>query len=198
MFIFDVKLHHSGRRSSDNCECDERINTSKWSFKILSVFVCVCVCVPTTLHCFLLINAIITGRNEVVAKVIFLHLSVILFTEGCLPQCMLGYHTPRSRHPPEADTPWSRHPHRADPLRRQKTPWSRHPPRADTPQSRHPPGSGLRHLSGRYASYWNAFLFWSATWSRVWLQLTSSTRSRCKKRSNTSKHFDIILNLCKI
>ena len=39
---------------------------------------------------------------------------------GCLPQCMLGYHTP---HPPGADTPWSRHP-----------PGSRHPPT----QSRHP------------------------------------------------------------
>ena len=24
---------------------------------------------------------------------------------GCLPQCMLGYHTPGSRHPPQADTP---------------------------------------------------------------------------------------------
>ena len=42
-----------------------------------------------------------TGRNEVVAKVIFLHLFVILFTGECLPQCMLGYPPPRSRHPPE-------------------------------------------------------------------------------------------------
>ena len=33
-------------------------------------------------------------------KVIFLHLSVILFTGGCLPQCMLGY-----TQPPWADTP---------------------------------------------------------------------------------------------
>ena len=61
---------------------------------------------------------IITGRNEVVAKVMFLLVSVILSTGGrCLPQCMLGY-------PPGADTPQGRH----------------HPPRADiTPQSRHPP-----------------------------------------------------------
>ena len=36
----------------------------------------------------------------IVAKVIFLHLSVILFTGG-LPQCMLGYHTP----PDQADPP---------------------------------------------------------------------------------------------
>ena len=52
-------------------------------------------------------------------KVIFLHVSVILFTGwGDLPHCMLEYtppdqrqtpprgrHTPRTRHPPGADTP---------------------------------------------------------------------------------------------
>ena len=47
---------------------------------------------------------IFTGRNEVVAKVIFLHLSVILFTGGRLPQCMLGYH-PLGADPPRADPP---------------------------------------------------------------------------------------------
>ena len=56
---------------------------------------------------------------------------VILFTGGCLPQCMLGYHTPLEQTPPpRADTPpGSRHPPGAD-----TPPWSRHPPR-----SRHPP-----------------------------------------------------------
>ena len=61
---------------------------------------------------------VITGRNEVVAKVIFLHLSVILFTGGwfCLSACWdttppeqtpLGPDPPGSRHttPPGADTP---------------------------------------------------------------------------------------------
>ena len=86
---------------------------------------------------------------------------------GCLPQCMLGYHTPQeqtpppprgrhhprnrhpqSRHPPqEADTPThprSRHPPEADTPWVQTPPRSRHPPkkqtspRADTPQSRPP------------------------------------------------------------
>ena len=38
-----------------------------------------------------------------------------------LPQCMLGYHPPRSRHPPGADPPRSR-PH-----------WNRPPPREQTP-----------------------------------------------------------------
>ena len=76
----------------------------------------------------------ITGRNEVVAKVIFLHLSVILFTGGGLPQCMLGYHQ-KPQAPPS------------------RPPRSRYlpPPReAD---------SIIRSMSDRYASYWNAFLF---------------------------------------
>ena len=89
---------------------------------------------------------------------------------GGLPQCMLGYQhqssweqTPRSR-PPSRHTPQSRHP-----------PGTRHPPGPDTPlgpdtppgADTHPPeqtppreaDSGIRSTSGRYASYWNAFLF---------------------------------------
>ena len=88
---------------------------------------------------------IITGRNEVVAKVIFLHLSVILFTGGCLPQCMLGCHPPQSRpslgaDPPRADTPLeqttpkSRHPPEQTPL------WSRYPP-SRHPQTKYTPGT---------------------------------------------------------
>ena len=54
---------------------------------------------------------------------------------GVLPKCMLEYHTPPEQTPPEQT----------------------HPPRADTP----PPGpdSSIRSTSGRYASYWNAFLY---------------------------------------
>ena len=68
---------------------------------------------------------------------------------GCLPQCMLGYHTP----PPGADTPLG-----ADNTPEQTPPRSRHPqsrhppgsdtPQADTPQSRHPPP--LAEHAGRY------------------------------------------------
>ena len=61
----------------------------------------------------------ITGRNEVVAQVIFLHLIVILFTGGGWCQCP----------PPGPGTPRT----------------TRY-----TPQ--------IRSTSGRYASYWNAFL----------------------------------------
>ena len=65
-----------------------------------------------------LIN-IFPPANEVRLKVMFLHLSVILFTcGGCLPHCMLGYTPPRGQTPPEqtlprADTLLGRH-HPAD------------------------------------------------------------------------------------
>ena len=90
-----------------------------------------------------IVISIFTVRNEV-AKVMFLQASVCpqgLGVRGCLPQCMVGYHTPcpRSMDPPSADTPLEQTP-RAD------TPWSRHHPGADTPmqtppRSRHPPGA---------------------------------------------------------
>ena len=77
------------------------------------------------------------------AKVTFLQASVILSTEGCLPQCMLGYHTPRSRHPLGADTPQGQTPPRGRHPREQ-TPWEQTPPRADTspppPLGADPPG----------------------------------------------------------
>ena len=65
------------------------------------------------------------------AKVIFSQASVCRQGggEGCLPQCMLGYTPPRTRPHLGADTP----PREAD--------------------------SSIRSTSGRYASYWNAFLF---------------------------------------
>ena len=89
---------------------------------------CNSVCIPNRNERIIFI---FTGRNEVVAKVIFLHLFVILFTGGCLPQCMLGNHT-RAR---EAE-------------------------------------SGIRSMSGRYASYWNAFLFHSVLKSNLSMLLT--------------------------
>ena len=66
------------------------------------------------------------------AKVIFLQVSVILLTGGCLPQCMLGY-------PPEQTLPGSRHPWEQTP------PWRR-------------ACWEIQSIRGRYASYWNAFL----------------------------------------
>ena len=66
-------------------------------------------------HIYFNVHRIFTGCNEVVAKVMFLHVSVILLTGGtCLRQ------TPCP--PPKAESP----------------PWSRHPPEADPPRNRHP------------------------------------------------------------
>ena len=69
------------------------------------------------------VACIVTGRNEVVAKVIFLHLSVILFTGGGgLAQCILGYppcqgDTPCKGDPPAKETPSPPGPHPRGKLR---------------------------------------------------------------------------------
>ena len=92
-------------------------------------------------------TGIFTGRNEVVAKVIFLHLSVILFTGGgvCLSACWDTI--PPGADPPGADTPpQSRHP----PL--EQTPPGQTPPGADTPQSRHPPPEKQTPAYGQWAA----------------------------------------------
>ena len=96
-----------------------------------------------------------------------------VFTNVCLST---GGRVPASVHAGMPDPPGSvRH----SPWTRQTPPRpGRHPPDqapspprdwTDTPQTRHPPGPGrhppqeadssIRSTSGRYASYWNAFLF---------------------------------------
>ena len=91
---------------------------------------------------------VVTGRNEVVAKIMFLHLSVILFTGGSA-SVHAGIPPPRRHAPPspEARTP------------RKHTP---PPPGKHAPHPTPPPeaDSGIRSMSGRYGSYWNAFLFY--------------------------------------
>ena len=105
---------------------------------------------------------LVTGRNKVVAKVIFLHLSVILFTGGSLPQCMLGcqppgadttppdyvppnyvpprLHTPQDYVPPGLCTPRLHTPQTMYPPD-YVPPRTTYPPRLRTP----PPGSRLQH-----------------------------------------------------
>ena len=92
--------------------------------------------------------------NEAWGKVIFLHLFVILFTGGGLPQCMVGYHPHRSRHPPlQTPPPGSRHqPLEADTCPQEQT----HPLGAGTPHSR--VCWEILSTSGQYSSYWNAIL----------------------------------------
>ena len=71
------------------------------------------------------------------AKVMFSQACVCPQGEGCLPQCMLGYPPPWSRHPPRADTPLEQT-----------------PPGADTPQKRHPPRSGTHPGPGTPPPPW--------------------------------------------
>ena len=111
------------------------------------------------------VASIITGRNKVVAKVMFLHVCVILFTGGSP-----GRENPPSRENPRPMGP----PGQGDPPL--GPPWagrtplptgrpptrSSYPPRADCPPPPDPPGkhtSSIRSTSGRYACYWNAFLY---------------------------------------
>ena len=124
---------------------------------------------------------IFTGHNKVVAKVMFLQASVILSTGGvCFSACWdttpLWEQTP----PPRADTPTEQKPpwEQTPPPTSRRHPWpgahtprgahtppEQTPPQADTPPGSRPPpppseaGSGILSMSGRYASYWNAFLF---------------------------------------
>ena len=61
-------------------------------------------------------------------------------------------------HPPEQTPPGSRHlPPGADIPRADNPPGSRHPPPLSSREQTPPPRNG--YCCGRYASYWNAFLF---------------------------------------
>ena len=96
-----------------------------------------------------------------VAKVIFLHLFVILFTGGVsaaggcgIPACT------------EADTPWSRHPPEQTPPRADTPPGADTPPRADTPPGKQSPAYGQRaagsHPTGMHSClnmFWYKYVF---------------------------------------
>ena len=81
---------------------------------------------------------------------------------GVLPQCMLGYHPPWDQaDPPGSDPPGTRQ----TPLDQTPPPETRQtPPDQTPPQDQADPlppreaDSSIRSTSGRYASYWNAFL----------------------------------------
>ena len=111
---------------------------------------------------------LVPPANEVWGKVIFLHLSVILFKGGVPGQVPPGKYTPLAGTPPGRYTPQQVHP--------QQVP---------------PPGpathAGIRSTSGRYASYWNAFLF-------LLVLVGCSTSSSISSVSNVSWYSLIILS----
>ena len=67
-------------------------------------------------------TTLVTGCNEVVAKVMFLLVSVILSTGGGLPQCMLGCYPPQDGGTPQEGDPLPRRP----PTMREAPPRGRH------------------------------------------------------------------------
>ena len=98
------------------------------------------------------------------AKVMFLHLSV----SHSVYRGYLGRYPPWQAHPPGRYTPlWQVHPPgRYTPLLAGTPPSGRYTPfplGRYTPLAGTPPGSSacweIQATSGRYASYWNAFLF---------------------------------------
>ena len=98
-----------------------------------------------------LIPVFITGPNEVVAKVIFLHLFVILFTGGVVSQKALRQTPPDQTPPPPEQTPA---PRTRPPL--DQTPPDQ-PPREQTPPRKQTPAYGLRaagtHPTGMHSCY---------------------------------------------
>ena len=102
---------------------------------------------------------VITGRNEVVAKVMFLQMSVIHSVHR-------GRGGLRRTPPHQGEPPWTReNPPRTreTPRTREKPPRTREnpPDQADPPRPGRPPQEedcSIRSMSCRYASYWNAFL----------------------------------------
>ena len=88
------------------------------------------------------------------AKVMFLQASVILSTGG-----VSGRENPPGREPPGRETPPAGRPPQAGrtPPGRENPLAGRPPWKGDPPWHGDPPG--IWSMSGRYASYWNAFLF---------------------------------------
>ena len=125
-----------------------------------------------------IIKIVITARKRSLGKVMFLHLSVILFTGWgvCIPACN-GANTPWADTPPWADSPTGRHPRgRQTPPDRHPTPldrspWADNPPGQTTPLGRHTPrrtqptpdtiGYGQQvggtHSTGMHTCYFNNF-----------------------------------------
>ena len=95
---------------------------------------------------YVLPKNVITGRNEVVAKVMFLQVCV----------CPQGGRVSASVHAGMPDPPGWRTPPDGDPPG-METPL---PPGWRTPPPSRETDCNIRSTSGRYASSWNAFLLW--------------------------------------
>ena len=128
------------------------------------IYVCFKVYFLIDHHCKTRLS-VMTVRNEV-AKVMFLHLSVILFTGGvCLSACWdTTPPGPGTPDPQEQTPPGTRHPLRAGTPREQAHPLAAGTPPPPAPPGQAPPPGADLHGDGycclRCASYRNALLFY--------------------------------------
>ena len=114
----------------------------------------------------------------------FLHVSVILFTGGRgVCQRDLQTETPWAETPSPGQRPAS--PGQRTPLETEPLPWTESPP---------PPRMVTR---GRYASYWNAFLFYIKLQFLPAMNAQCITQCRYKSGTVNSK-FHLIRSFCKI
>ena len=92
-------------------------------------------------------------------KVMFLQASVILSTGGgvCLSACWDASPPGPGRHPPGTRDLPTRQTHPPPPGPGRPPPWDQRPPLDQRPPRE--ADASIRSMSGRYASYWNAFLF---------------------------------------
>ena len=109
-----------------------------------------------------------------------LHVSVILSTGvGGIPACTSGHMTPRpsgqappgQTPPPRQVTPLGRHPPGRHPRGKADTPLARQTPPSKEPPSLRTACLEIRSTSGRYASYWNAILFYGVIHTKLYQRL---------------------------
>ena len=105
-----------------------------------------------------LANFLITAHQWSCRKVMFLHLSIILFTGG--RGLYSRWNPPGQRPlPGQRPPPWT-----------EDSPLDRAPPRTEIPwMETYPPGliSSSGHRSGRYASYWNVWSLVDSSYSYI-------------------------------
>ena len=99
--------------------------------------------------------SIFTGRNEVGLRQCF-YRRLWFCQRGGVSASVHARMPPREQTPPGSRPPLGADPPRSRPPR-SIHPREQTPPGADTPPLE--ADSGIRSMSGRYASYWNAFLF---------------------------------------
>ena len=148
-----TKLDIKGKKFGIQMVSKDVLRRNKFSVLRLSFDTKYAFLMKCTVVLRLVFKAFLPPAEEVWGKVMFLHLCVILFTGGgvsptaprCRPPWMQTSPPPGFGRPPGC-----------------RPPGSGRPPQMQTPLGlgRHPPPPPIRSTSGRYASYWHAYLLY--------------------------------------